>query len=148
MSDGNGDNPEDAAVEEVFKGAVLRLEDLKREDGIITKGLTNAQQGILNRLLTAINKDDDYRQELKTAFFRTPEESDLAIEAINERLMCGVSIQPLVDKVIARSAGVNASRFRALLDAYSHATITTNREKPEDKKHWYNNDKSKTPFSQ
>ena len=134
--EGSNHNPVETAQQEAFKGAFLKLSELKREDGVMTRGNPSAG-GLLNRIMTAEDKDINYRQELKTACWQSPEESDLAIEAINERLMCGVSISPLVDKIVARSAGVNASRIREILWAYAHAIVSGGQPGEDKKKHWW-----------
>lgn len=134
---GDGHSVEDMAVEEVFKGAHLNVKDLKRPDGILTHGLSNAQTGVLQRAMTAERKDADYRQELKTAFFLSTEESDKVVAAINEADRYGCSLKPIVDWLIARSAGVHGGRLRAIFETISHTTFTTNYTKAN-KNHWGN----------
>ncbi len=134
VTDGNGHDPTDEAAAEAFQGAKLKLDDLRRPESLFSTLDKGGQQGILQRAMTPPSKDEDYRAELKTGYFRSPEEADLAVAAINERLMCGVSIRPLVDKIIARSAGTNGSRLQAILEALTHTTFTTNYQ---GKQHWW-----------
>ena len=140
---GNGSSPTDEAEVAAFQGAKLKLEDLRRPDGILTTLDKTGQQGILQRAMTAVMKDEDYRQELKTAYFQTAEEADLAVAAINERLMCGVSIKPLLDKIIARSAGTKGGRLHDIFESLTHTTFSTNYTKG-DKKFWQHGDRDKS----
>lgn len=138
----NGHGPVDEAEREVFKGALLNVKDMKREDGILTHGLSGAQQGVLQRAMTAEKKDEDYRQELKTAFFLSIDESDRVVAAINESDRYGCSRKPIVDWLIARSAGLNGGRLKAIFETISHTTFTTNYTNPN-KHRWWSNDKSR-----
>jgi len=143
MDDDNGDgfDPVAQAQKDAFEGAHLNLKDMKRPDGILTKGLSDAQSGVLQRSMTAIDKDEDYRQELKTSFLLSTEEADRVSGAINEALRYGCSLKPIVDWVIARSAGVNGGRLRAIFETISSTTFTTNYQ-GTNKKRWWSNDKS------
>jgi hypothetical protein len=146
-SNGNGHSPTDEAVQEAFEGARLKVEELRRPDGVLTQLDKSGQKGILQQALSAIRKDEDYRQELKTAYFQTAEEADLAVAAINERLMCGVSIKPIVDMIVARSAGVKGGRLHDIFEALTHTTFSTNYTGG---KKWWSNDKPKnknSPFA-
>ena len=142
--EGNGDglDPGEEATEQAFKGAVLDVSKMKREDGILTKGLSNTQQSVLQRSMTAVTKDKDYRQELKTAFFLSTDESDRVVAAINESDRYGCLRKPIVDWLIARSAGVNGGRLQAIFDTISHTTFTTN-YMSKNKGHWWNRDSSR-----
>lgn len=141
--DDNGDNPVDEVVGEAFKGAILNVKDMKREDGIFTRGLSTAQSGVLQRSMTAIDKDTDYRQELKTAILQSTDESDKVAAAINEAERYGCSLKPIVDWLIARSAGVNGGRLKAIFETISHTTFTTNYQ-GKTKKRWWSDDKSRS----
>lgn len=144
--DGNGTDLAGEAVEEAFAGARLNVRDMKREDGILTRGLSSAQAGVLQRSMTAVTKDDDYRQELKTAFLLSTEESDRVAAAINEAHRYGCSLKPIVDWVITRSAGVHGGRLRAIFETISHTTFTTNYT-GKTKNRWWSNDKSRNGTS-
>ena len=141
---GDGLDPGEEATEQAFKGAILDVSKMKREDGILTKGLSNTQQSVLQRSMTAVTKDTDYRQELKTAFLLSTEESDRVVAAINESDRYGCLRKPIVDWLIARSAGVTGARLHAIFDTISHTTFTTN-YMSKNKKHWWSNDKSNDP---
>jgi len=130
MNDDNGNNNghgfEDLAATEVFEGAHLDAKRMSRDDGIFTRGLSQSQSGVLQRAMTAEIKDSDYRQELKTAFFLSTDESDRVVAAINEADRYGCSLKPIVDWLIGRSAGVHGGRLRAIFETISHTTFTTN----------------------
>jgi len=143
MEDGNGHDPGEIPVREAFKGAVLNLDELKREDGILTIPQLGGQGGVLHRAMTAVNKDTEYRQELKTAFFLSTNEADLVVAAINEAKRYGCSLTPIVDWLVARSSGVHGGRLKAIFETLSHTTFTTNYTGKNTKK-WWSNDKSKS----
>lgn len=140
--DGDGLDPGEEATEQAFKGAILDVNKMKREDGILTKGLSNTQSSVLQRSMTAVTKDADYRQELKTAFFLSTEESDKVVAAINESDRYGCQRKPIVDWLIARSAGINGGRLQAIFDTISHTTFTTN-YMSKNKKHWWSGNESR-----
>ena len=139
---GNNQNNGDGGID----GALLDLKELKRPDGIFTHGLNNTQQGVLQRAMTAEKKDTDYRQELKTAFFLSTDESDKVVAAINESDRYGCSLKPIVDWLVGRSAGVNGGRLRAIFDTISHTTFTTNYQ-GANKKHFWSNRNDNKPSS-
>lgn len=141
-NDGNGQDAGEMATEQAFQGAFLDVDKMKREDGILTHGLSNTQQSVLQRSMTAVTKDEDYRQELKTAFFLSTEEADKVVAAINESDRYGCSRKPIVDWLIARSAGIGGGRLKAIFDTISHTTFTSN-YKSQNKQHWWNRDKSR-----
>lgn len=122
-------------------GAFLDLEKMKRPDGILTHALNKGQMGVLQSAMHAESKDEDYRQELKTGFFLSTNESDKVVAAINEAERYGCSLKPIVDWLIARSAGTNGGRLRAVFETISHTTFTTNYQGKNNNKGW-NNDKS------
>lgn len=140
--DGDGLDPGEEATEQAFQGAKLDVRKMQREDGVLTRGLSNAQSSVLQRSMTAVTKDADYRQELKTAFFLSTEESDKVVAAINESDRYGCLRKPIVDWLIARSAGVHGGRLQAIFDTISHTTFTTN-YMSQKKRHWWNNEKSR-----
>ena len=140
--DGDGLDPGQEATEQAFRGAFLDVSKMKREDGILTRGLPNTQSSVLQRSMTAVTKDEDYRQELKTAFFLSTDEADKVVAAINESDRYGCSRKPIVDWLIARSAGVGGGRLKAIFDTISHTTFTTN-YMSQKKKHWWNRDETR-----
>lgn len=140
--EGNGDGVVGEAVEEAFKGAYLNVKDMKREDGIIsTAALSRTQQGVLQRAMTAEKKDVDYRQELKTAFFLSTDEADTWVGALNECDRYGCSRKLNLDWLIARNAGVQGGRFKAILEAITHTFFQTNYTGQKHNR-WWNRERS------
>ncbi len=121
----NGHHTEEEIVEEAFKGAHLNLNELKREDGLLTRGGPN-YQSLLHRAISAIQKNEEYRQELKTALFANSDEADNAVSALEECFELGLDATPIIDQIIARSAGKNHEMLFKALDTLTHSTFTTN----------------------
>ena len=139
----NHSGPVDEAIKEIVKnkGATINVDDISRPDGILTQTPVGGQGGVLHRLLTAIVEDKEYRQELKTAFFLSTQEADKVVAAINERKRYGCSLTPIIDWLLARSAGVHGSRVKDILQALSSTTFNTNYSGGSNKN---KNDKSRT----
>lgn len=126
--DGDGHNPE---ADSDFPGATISLEEIERQDGIITQEAVKAfanrnTSGVLQRAMTAISKDDEYRQELKTAFWSSPKKARQWVLAKEELEMFGLPIQPLVDDLIAHKAGVQGGLIHEIFEALTHTSFTTN----------------------
>jgi hypothetical protein len=116
----------DAIVEEKQKGAIINLSDLKRGDGILTRSAP-AYQSLLHRALTAISDNQEYRQELKSALWASGvDEADDAVAALNECACLGMDPTPIVDQIIARSAGKAHELLYRTLETLTHSTFTTN----------------------
>lgn len=133
--DGNGDDgfePDGIAAKEAMKGATIKLEDLRREDGILAKAAADsvgkAHVGVLKQAITVELEESKRRQILYLANFVDRDQARKAVAAIGERLMCGVDIDPVLDD-IAAMCGVNSERLHMALDAMSHTTFTTNYQK-------------------
>jgi hypothetical protein len=122
-NDGHGesDSPEEIAL----RGAFLKVEDLKREDGLITRP-QQSYQSLLHAVIHAIEKNQDYRQELKVALFANSDESDLLVSAIAECHDLGMDETPIIDQMIARSAGKNHDLLYKIFDTLTHSTFTSN----------------------
>ena len=139
----NGHDPVgEAATETAFAGAILDSKKISRPDGLLTQGMSGAQLGVLQRSMTAITKDEDYRQELKTAFFMNAYEADSVVAAINEADRYGCSRKPIVDWLIARSAGEGGARLNAIFNTISHTTFTSNYTNPSKKRWWQKDNKN------
>jgi len=108
--------------DETFEAAIKQIDGLKVGFDSMTTG---QKLGVLQRLVTAVAKDEQYRQILLTAAFANKEEAMLASDAISERKRYGVSIQPVVDRILAQCS-VNSDRVNKILDALSHYTLNTN----------------------
>lgn len=111
-----------------FKGPILDVSALKREDGLLTR-TTPQYQSLLHRVISAIKDNKDYRQELKTALFATPDEADEAVSALDECFVLGMDPTPIINQIIARSAGKNHDLLYEALRTLTHTTFTTNYQK-------------------
>ena len=78
--------------------------------------------GVLQRVVTAVGKDEDYRQILLLAAFDNKQEAMLASDAITERKRYGVDIQPILDRVIAQCA-VKSGRVDKVLSAMTSYSL-------------------------
>ncbi len=117
----NGEGEPEILVE----GATIDLGNLKREDGFLTQ--QNSQtQSLLHRILTPPASNKDYRQELKMALFQSTDEADLAVSALDECFTLGMDPTPIIDQIIARSAGVNRDLAMSIMNTLTHTTFTTN----------------------
>ena len=81
--------------------------------------------GVHQRIITAVLKDNDYRQLLLMAAFDNKQEALLAADAITERLRYGVDITPICDRVVAQCA-VKAAHIERVLHSMSSYTLSTN----------------------
>ena len=81
--------------------------------------------GVHQRIITAVLKDDDYRQLLLMAAFDNKQEALLCADAITERLRYGVDITPICDRVAAQCA-VGGARVKEILTAMASYTLHTN----------------------
>lgn len=123
---GKDGEKETAELEEMddqtWEAASRQIDGLKVGFDSMTSG---QKLGVLQRLVTAVAKDDQYRQILLTAAFENKQEAMLASDAISERKRYGVSIQPIVDRILAQCS-VNSNRVNKILEAMSHYTLNTN----------------------
>lgn len=129
------------AAEEAFTGARVNLAELKRDDGILTRSQVNTGS-LLHRAISAIKGNTDYRDELKVASFVNSDEADEATAAINERITLKLDLTPIVDRIIARSAGRNHELLFKALETLTHSTFTTNYQKDK-----HGKPKSSSPIS-
>jgi hypothetical protein len=143
--------PTEIIKEKVFEGVTLNLKDLQRQDGQIAEALDKASKhhtGVIQSIITAVDKDDEYRQILKLANWKTPEEMDKAVIAISccDRVGAVQTKRLILDKITAHSAGTNGWLLREALDALTHQTITTE-EMMRKKQHNGNFANSNSPFA-
>ena len=120
-NNGNGQGVPEVA----FKGAVIDVNELKREDGIMTRAAPQTQS-LLHRVITAEKDNSSYRQELKTALFASSDEADEAVSALNECFVLSMDPTPIIDQIIARSAGKNHELLYEALHTLTHTSFTTN----------------------
>lgn len=139
QDENNGDNGEKG------KSALLNLDDLTREDGIISKMALNGNrdsQGVLPKSMTAITENKDYRQELKTGYFTSDRKQMQMVLAIEEMRICGIDPTLVIDLLIAQKAGTNGGLQNAIFEALTHQTINTNYTGKQ--KQWWNKGESKS----
>jgi len=125
VEDQNNGHNEEEQTEQAFKGAILNVNELKREDGILTRTSPN-YQSLLHRVISAVSNNKDYRNELKTALWASSDEADMAVAAIWECDELGMDPTPIIDQIIARSAGRNHELLYEALRTLTHSTFTTN----------------------
>lgn len=152
-SDGNGHmSLDELAQKQVFEGVTVDMGTLRRQDGIITQAmdkLTRTNLGIIQRFITAENKDDEYRQIIKNAVWKTTEEQDKAVLAIAECRLTGATkaLKIILDRLTARSAGVNGWLQIWAADALTHTTFISQNMQAKGKKYDNSQHKSSSPLA-
>jgi hypothetical protein len=115
---------EDGVAADIVKDRIAELEKGR------TPGFTSAgnkhELGVLQKVITAIEKEQDYRQLLMKADFLTTQEADKAANALAWAMRYGVSIRPVLDKIAAR-VSVNARRVEQVLDGLTAVRLQNNR---------------------
>jgi len=148
----NGKEPsetvEEMARREAFKGTVVKLSELQRQDGLIAESIDKSiqhNQSIIMTTITAVSDDKDYRQILKQANWRSTEEMDLYCHALAVCDFTGAVMarKHLLDRITAHSAGEGRQAIRDGLEALTHTTFTTQHDM-EKKNKWGNNDRNKS----
>lgn len=94
-------------------------------DGVPGSSPVGGKLGVLQRIITAVREDKEYRQILLLAAFDDKQEALLVADAIDEREMFGVDIKPLLNRVVCQCA-VRADRIQRVLNAMSQHSIFTN----------------------
>lgn len=126
--------------ESAQKHAVFDLKELQRPDGIISRMVLNNNRensGVLVTAMRSIEKNEDYRQELKTGFFTSPRKQMQMVLAINEMRECGIDETMVIDLLLAQKAGINGGLLHDILEALTHTTFSTNYT-GKNKDHWWN----------
>lgn len=119
----NNGHDDDISIADVIENAIKDSRQEGKERHYSNSSFTaidGKNPGVLASMLQAIKKTDDYRQELKTANWADITAAKKAVAAIHERLMCGVSIDPIIDRIIAESAGVNSARLELVIKGLTH----------------------------
>ena len=115
--------------EKVITDGELPAEVYKQMDKIMEEGSdsmsVDQKLGVMQRLVTAVAKDEEYLQVLLNAAFENKYEAMLAADAISERQRYGVNIRPLVNRIVAQCS-VAGDRVNKLLEALTHYTFHTN----------------------
>ena len=122
--DGHGDPEtlEEVVARDALKNVAHEVEDYFQAGA----GSMSAQDklGVLQRIVTAVGKDAEYRQILLLAAFDNKQEAMLASDAITERKRYGVTIQPILDRIVAQCA-VKSDRVDRVLQAMTSYTLNT-----------------------
>ncbi len=126
-TEGDGNNPElnatlDNALDEVFKGGSSNLD---RNRKVITMD-SRQYASVLQQALHAIKEDADYRQQLRIARWLSEEDWGSWCNALAECKRYGAPTGWLIDRLIAKSAGVEGGLLKAIFETISHTTFTTN----------------------
>lgn len=113
---------EELAAQEALKEAGQTVEEMLQTGA----GSISSQDrlGVLQRIVTAVAKDEEYRQILLLAAFDNKQEAMLASDAITERQRYGVTIQPILDRLVAQCA-VKSGRVDKVLQAMTSYTLNT-----------------------
>jgi cytosine/adenosine deaminase-related metal-dependent hydrolase len=139
----------DVLKDKAFKGATVNLGELRRQDGLIAESLDKGQRnnlGVVQTFITAVD-DDNYRQILKLARWRSPRHTELYVKAINICRVTGApnALRTILDMITAQSAGENAALMHEAAEALTHTTVTS-REEIERKKRNDQRAKSNSPL--
>lgn len=126
---GNGHDPD--SDEKIREGATIPLDMLRREDGIISLAASSANRnasGVLQKLITTIDKPEDFWQVIKTGNWTSPNRHMIAVDAIMECIELGddIGLRWVVGTIIAGQAGVNSALVHEALQALTHTSFTTN----------------------
>lgn len=150
---GNGHKTIDEAVEEkVFEGVTINIGELQRQDGQIAEAIDKASAhnlGVIQTVIHAVNNDDDYRQILKLAIWKNTEEQDKAVNALSICRLTGAkkAMRTILDRITARSAGINGALIHEAFEALTHTTFTQ-QTLGGSKKRWHDDrEKSNSPLS-
>lgn len=157
---GNGHNPEadDLIAEEIsergknFTGGSGTLDPQRK---FIT--MENKEyKSVLQQVLNSIKSDDDFRQALATARWRSDEDWEEWTNAYAECVRYGAPTDWLINRLIAQSAGVEGGKLRLILDTISHTTYNINSNNPMNQKRGFlsmfrgrseNNSDKRSPLS-
>jgi len=123
MSNDNGFDPTEQALENAFSGARVHIDDLNGENGLLTHS-GPVTQSLLHRFVSA--DIDHVENEFKTAAWGNLDEADIAVDAYIECLDLGMDPKPVLLQLIARSAGKARELVKLMVEALTHSSFTTN----------------------
>lgn len=130
---GHTEAPADLSAENILKAPLLKLSDL-RKDGVFNKVDIATTQSVLQRAMSAINKEEDILQEIKTAFFTSTRQQNAFAAVIAYDQRYGIDVWPDIIWLVAHNAGINGARLNSIFDALTHSTFTMNQNnKQKDK---------------
>jgi len=151
-NNGNGHSSiEDMARQKVFEGVTVDIGTLQRQDGIITQAIDKATKtglGVIQTYIHAENDDNNYRQILKNAVWKNTEEQDKAILALAACALtgCKKGTKIILDRLTARSSGINGWLQSSAFEALTHTTFLTNNTNDR-KKQYGNGNKTNSPLT-
>ena len=128
---GNGNKSlAEMAEEKVFNGVTVTLGELQRQDGMITEAIDKMNTRNAGGIQSVVNANDDkdYRQILKHANWKNSEEADKASLALAVCDITGATKAKkfILDRITARSAGIDGWLMHESFEALTHTTFTTN----------------------
>lgn len=132
ISDNGHDKESSPFLEKILEGVGGNIDDLIFIEG---QDHIDIEQklGVLQRLVTAVLDDKQYRQQLLASAFDNKAEAMLCADAISERRRYGVAITPIVDRIVAQCA-VNGKRANSIMETINSYTLRTNQYQPKWKK--------------
>ena len=147
--DGDGKKTiEQMAQEKAYSGLIVRIGELQRQDGIITESIDKSigrGTGVIMSVITAEEKDENYRQIFSHARWNNQEQRDKYVKAYSMCRITGAkkAAKTLLDMVTADAAGDEGVWIRETESMLTHTTLTTREEIDKKKKKWYE-DRSKS----
>lgn len=130
MTENNGlKSLEQMSQEKSFKGTEVDLIELMKQDSLVAQSLDKASHqrlGVIQRVITSVNDDSEYRQILKLARWRSQEHIDRTLNAIAACRTCGATkaLKFIFDKITAESAGINSENLKEAFEALTHTSTT------------------------
>jgi len=140
VKDNGGKSIEQMAQEKSFKGLIVRMGEMQRQDGIIAEAMDKSigqGLGVIQTLITAEPDDKNYRQILIRARWKNQEQRDKFVKALAVCRMTGATqaAQTLLDLITADSAGDNGAIRHEAVEGITHTTLTTREELSKKKKY-------------
>ena len=128
---------------------IIRLGTLARQDGMIAEAIDKSAKqglGVIQSVLTA-NDDEEERQILKHALWKSQEQRNLYVIALSHLRLTGAvnARRTLLDLITANSAGDNGWLISESYHALNHTSFTTS--SPEQKRRIFGGNNSNGPTS-
>jgi len=129
MENNGHKTPQEIVETKTFNGAVVTLNELRRQDGLIAESIDKNMGksfGVIQTILAPCD-DSNYRQILKFTRWKNTEEQDKCINALKacDRTGAVKAKHVILDRLTARSAGIDAQLVNDALEALMHTTFTT-----------------------
>lgn len=129
----------DQDVEDIFQGAKIGLEDLRKEDGILAKASmkNQAASSVLQRAMTPVD-NDNYRALLITGIDPRKANKFVKAKAECERMYSNKGLDIIIDQLHADAGSSIGARLLALLKALTHTSYTVNSPSGNTRGRWFN----------